>query len=35
MEVPVDVNADKDFLEDIDRQNSVRQKLNKELCEAP
>ena len=35
MEVPADVNADKDFFKDTDRQKTVRQQLSKELGEAP
>ena len=35
MEVPADANADKDHFQDIDRQNTLRQKLAKELSEAP
>ena len=35
MEVPADVNADKDFFQDTDRQHTIRPKLSKELDEAP
>ena len=35
MEVPADANADKDHFQDIDRQNTLRQQLSKELSEAP
>ena len=35
LEVPADANADRDFFQDIDRQNTVRQQISKELSEAP
>ena len=35
MEVPADANADKAHFQDIDRQNTLRQQLSKELNEAP
>ena len=35
LEVPADANADRDLFQDIDRQNTLRQKLSKELSEAP
>ena len=35
MEVPADVNADKDHFKDVDRQNTLRQKLGNELRQAP
>ena len=35
MEVPADANADKDHFQDINRQNTLRQQLGKELSEAP
>ena len=34
LEVPADANADKDLFQDIDRQNTLRQQLSKELNEA-
>ena len=34
MEVPADVNADKDHFQDIDRQDTLREKLGNELREA-
>ena len=34
IEVPADANADKDHFQDIDRQNTLRQQLSKELSEA-
>ena len=35
MEVPADVNADKDHFQDVDRQDSLRQKLGNELKTGP
>ena len=35
MEVPADVNADKDHFKDVDRQDTLRQKLSNELRQAP
>ena len=35
LEVPADANADRDFFQDIDRQNTVRQQISKELSEVP
>ena len=35
IEVPADVNADKDHLQDDDRQNILRKKLSQELRQAP
>ena len=35
MEVPADVNADKDHFKDVDRQDTLRQKLDNELRQAP
>ena len=35
MEVPADVNADKDHFKDVDRQDTLRQKLGNELRQAP
>ena len=35
MDVPADANADKDHFQNIDRQNTLMQKLGKELSEAP
>ena len=35
MEAPADVNADKDHFKDADRQDTLRQKLGKELGQAP
>ena len=35
MEVPADVNADKDHFKDADRQDTTRQRLGKELGQAP
>ena len=34
MEVPTDVNADKDHFKDVDRQDTLRQKLGNELVQA-
>ena len=35
MEVPADDNADNDHFQDVDRQDSLRQKLGNELKQAP
>ena len=35
LEVPADVNADKDHFQDVDRQDTLRQKLGNELRQAP
>ena len=35
LEVPADANADRDLFQDIERQNTLRQQLSKELSKAP